>query len=109
MANDADAKLLVLQADHAAAWAELQRAHALLAVAETPLDVAGIVAAAKLHSEAIDHLRKVEKRIRTTPTRSPHGLAIKARLLRMSAGCDGNWDGHALARAVLVLAGKAAQ
>ena len=107
MASDADAKLLALEAEHAAAWAALERANALLAAAETPLNVAGIVAAAKLQSEAIDHLRKVEKRIRRTPARTPHGLAIKARITTMRADCDRSWKDHLLARAVLVLAGKA--
>jgi hypothetical protein len=109
VANDADAKLLALEAEHAAAWAALERANALLIAAETSLNVAGIVAAAKLQSEAMDHLRKLEKRIRRTPARAPHGLAIKARLTTMHADCDRSWKGHLLARAVLVLAGTAVQ
>ena len=109
MAADADAKLLTLEAEHDTACAALERANALLVAAETSLDVAEIVAAAMLRSQAVDHLHKIEKRIRKTPARSPDGLAIKARLIRMRAGCDGTWDGHALARAVLVLAGQTVQ
>ena len=67
MADDADAKLLALQVEHAAAWAALERANAMLAAADTLLDVAGIVAAAKLQSAAVDHLHKVAKHIRKTP------------------------------------------
>jgi hypothetical protein len=108
MADDADAKLLVLQAEHDAAWAELERANAMLTAAETPLDVPGIIAAAKLQGAAVDHLRKIEARIRKARAHSPHGLAIKARIVARSADCNRNWKGHPLARAVLVLTGEGA-
>ena len=108
MADDADAKLLALQAEHDAAWAELERANAMLAAAETTLNVAGIVAAAKLRGAAVDHLHKIEARIRKARAYSPHGLAIKARIVTRNAGCDMTRKGHLLARAVLVLTGEGA-
>ena len=77
---DADGKLLALQAEYDAAWAKLECANAVLAVAETRLDEAGIMAAAKLQSEAIDHLHKIEKHICKAPAHSPHSLALKARI-----------------------------